>query len=213
MSSVLKVNEIFYSLQGEGLHQGLPCVFVRLTGCPLRCTYCDTIYAYNEGTDMELPDVLQAVSKYPCDLVELTGGEPLAQPNSIPLMKGLISQGKTVLLETSGSMKVDEVPAEVIKIIDIKCPGSGMVKKIDLSFLSHMGPNDQIKFVISDKADFDWAVRLIQRKNLTQFPLYISPVQPGVNLENLAEWIIKTALPLRFHLQLHKIIWGDKPGV
>ena len=221
---MLKVNEIFYSIQGESTHSGRPCVFVRLTYCNLRCSYCDTEYAFYEGTDMDVDEVLAQVAGYRCRLVEITGGEPLMQAESIALMTALLAQGYEVMLETGGSLTVSQVPREVIKIVDFKTPSSGMMKKNLWSILDDLAPNDEIKFVVGDRADYDWARARIEEHHLTRrHTVLISPVFGELAPDILAAWMLEAppnphgsqeAGSPRLQLQLHKAIWDpDKRGV
>jgi 7-carboxy-7-deazaguanine synthase len=209
---MLKVNEIFYSIQGESTHAGRPCVFVRLTGCNLRCTYCDTEYAFHEGQSMSLEDILAEVRGYDCRLVEVTGGEPLMQPESIDLMGRLVEEGYEAMLETGGSLPVDKVSHEVIKIIDFKTPSSGMAEKNLWSILDHLAPYDEIKFVIGDRKDFEWACAKVAQHDLTQnHHVLFSPVYDNLSPSLLAEWLLNDpppGRPVRLQLQLHKQIWG-----
>jgi len=211
---ILTVNEIFYSIQGESSYAGLPCVFVRLTECNLRCSYCDTEYAFYEGIAMPLDRVLEEVDKYRCGLVEITGGEPLLQASVHTLMSQLIERGKKVLLETGGSLDISPVPSDVTIILDIKTPGSKMDHQNLWSNLDLLKPADEIKFVVCDREDYEWARQVILDRRLGErFRVLISPVF-GSNLANLAGWILEDHLQARFQIQLHKIIWGaDARGV
>jgi 7-carboxy-7-deazaguanine synthase len=215
METKLKINEIFYSIQGESTYAGKPCIFIRLTYCNLRCSNCDTEYAFNEGTDMSISEILSKIKKYPCTLVEVTGGEPLFQNNCIQLLQSLILNRYKVMLETGGSLPLHHVPAEVIKIVDFKCPSSKMEKKNDWSILADLNKNDEVKFVIGDKEDFDWAVEKIVFYQLTEkFTVLFSPVFNRLKYETLAEWILYCNLPIRFQAQIHKHIWNpNKKGV
>ncbi|NOZ07700.1 MAG: radical SAM protein [FCB group bacterium] len=205
---ILMVNEIFYSLQGESSYMGQPCVFVRLTYCNLRCKWCDTEYAFYEGTHMSVPDILEKVKTFNCNLVEVTGGEPLFQPEVIQLLKSLVDAGFTVLLETGGSLSVADVPREVVKIVDFKCPSSEMEHKNLWTLLNELGPRDEIKFVIADRADYDWAVAKIQDLTLADnWVVHLSPVFGILDYHTLAEWILADRLKVRFQIQLHKHIW------
>lgn len=212
---MLKVNEIFHSIQGESSHAGRPCVFVRLTGCNLRCIWCDTEYAFYEGEDMTMDHVLAQVATYGCRLVEVTGGEPLMQPGAIELMERLLKDGYEVMLETGGSLPIDQVPREVIKIVDFKAPSSGMMKKNLWSILDDLAPHDEIKFVIGDRADYDWAkAALKQYDHIKRHTVLFSPVLGQIEPQTLSEWILADRLPVRFQLQLHKVIWEpDLRGV
>ncbi len=208
---ILQVNEIFYSIQGESSHAGRPCVFVRLTGCPLRCTYCDTEYAFHDGRSMSLDEIVVAVAAHPARLVEVTGGEPLAQPGSIALMQRLLDEGYEVLLETSGAYDVSSVPAAVRRIIDLKTPDSGEMQRNDWDNLAHLRPHDEIKFVIQSRGDYEWARDVLRQHRLdARVRVLFSPAWGSEVRTQLAEWMLEDALPARFQLQLHKLIW---PGV
>jgi 7-carboxy-7-deazaguanine synthase len=205
----LRVNEIFYSIQGESLHAGRPCVFVRLTGCNLRCSYCDTTYAYEEGENLPVSRILQRVKALSCPLVEVTGGEPLAQPASASLISELLDAGFQVLLETNGSLDIGGVDGRCVKIIDVKCPSSGESSRLcERNFLL-ASPADQFKFVIADRQDFDYAVSMLERipDTLPRSHILFSPASGILPPRELAEWILTHHLPVRLHLQLHKIIW------
>jgi 7-carboxy-7-deazaguanine synthase len=207
----LMVSEIFYSIQGESLYAGLPCVFVRLAGCNLRCTYCDTRYAQDSGTAMSIQDILDQVAGFSCLLVEITGGEPLLQDAAPALVDALIANGYTVLMETNGSMDISRVHPLCIKILDIKCPGSGQSHQNDLNNLTRLGPGDQVKFVLSHREDFEFATALIAEtwKETPPAPVLFSPVQSRLDPAALAEWILREHLNVRLQLQMHKIIWPD----
>jgi len=206
----LVINEIFHSIQGESTHAGLPCVFVRLTGCNLRCAWCDTAYAFHEGVVMTLDQILANVQSYNCPLVEITGGEPLLQPSVLPLMTRLCDAGQTVLLETSGSLDIAPVDPRVIRIMDWKCPSSGESDKNRQANLRHLTAKDEVKFVIADRADYDWAKRHLPPCGHVLF----SPVWEKLPLRTLAEWILADRLPVRLQTQWHKHIWGpDARGV
>lgn len=209
MTETLVINEIFYSIQGESSFAGLPCVFVRLTGCNLRCTWCDTAYAFADGQAMTLDDIIATVSRLGGTLVEVTGGEPLLQPNVLPLLTRLCDLGKTVLLETSGSLDVAPVDPRVVKIMDLKCPSSGESERNRYANLSHLNQCDELKFVIADRADYDWAKRLLAEHDLDQRCVVLfSPVVKQLPLKTLAEWILADHLPVRLQTQWHKHIWG-----
>ncbi len=212
---MLKVNEIFHSIQGESTHAGRPCVFVRLTGCNLRCAWCDTEYAFYEGEDMTVEQVVERVAGYGCGLVEVTGGEPLMQAEVIDLLEWLLADGCEVMLETGGSLPVDKVPRQVIKIVDFKAPSSGMAGKNRWSILNDLAPHDEIKFVIGDRADYDWALARIEEHSLARWhTLLFSPVYGELEPRTLAKWLLQDRLQARIQLQLHKAIWGpDKRGV
>jgi 7-carboxy-7-deazaguanine synthase len=207
----LKVNEIFNSIQGESLYSGLPCTFIRLTGCNLRCSYCDTSYAYEEGNNFNIKNILDKVSEYGCNLVEITGGEPLIQSETPLLIKNLIENGYKVLLETNGTIDITPVDERCVKILDIKCPGSGESGKNNLQNLSRLNSKDQVKFVITDRNDYNFAKETI--KHIPHFFLreniLFSPVSGKTAFPDLAKWILEDRLTVRFHIQLHKVIWPD----
>lgn len=204
----LKINEIFFSLQGESSHAGRPCWFVRLSYCNLRCTWCDSSYTFTEGREMSIDEVLVELRRHPCKLVEVTGGEPLVQKASFALMRRLCDQGYEVLLETSGSLDISSVDARVHRIIDIKCPASGMMAHNLWSNLDHIRAGDELKFVIADRADYEWARDIIKQHALpTLCPVLISPVFDVLSNVDLAEWILADGLDVRYQLQLHKYIW------
>jgi 7-carboxy-7-deazaguanine synthase len=209
---MLTVNEIFYSIQGESTHAGRPCVFVRLTACDLRCTWCDTPYAFDEGRKRTIDDVVQDVEAYGCPLVEVTGGEPLLQEDVYPLMDRLLADGHTVLLETGGHRSIARVPREVVKIVDIKCPGSGEAAHNDWSNLERLAPHDQVKFVILDRADYEFARDVVRRHDLARraAAVLLSPVHGVLDPQALSDWILEDRLPVRLQLQLHKIIWAPE---
>ena len=206
---MLTVNEIFYSIQGESTRAGRPCVFVRLTACDLRCTWCDTPYAFNEGQKRSVDDVVDAVEAYDCPLVEITGGEPLLQDDVYPLMSRLIERGRTVLLETGGHRPIDRVPDAVIKIVDIKCPGSGEAGRNDWSNIARLSKQDEVKFVVADRADYDFAADVIATHQLAARAgaVLMSPVHGVLDRRTLSEWVLADHLPVRLQLQLHKYIW------
>ena len=209
MGDRLRINEIYKSIQGESSWAGLPCVFVRLTGCHLRCHYCDTEYAFHEGRWMTLAEILARVSEEDAPLVEITGGEPLLQPACGALARRLLDLGLTVLCETSGALPIDRLPPEVIKIMDLKCPSSGEVERNDWSNIDRLGPRDEVKFVIGDRVDFDWAVDVIKRYDLAErCGLLMSPVFGEIESSQLVEWVLSEQLPVRFQLQMHKFIWS-----
>jgi len=211
---MLRVTEIFHSIQGESSHAGRPCAFVRLTGCNLRCRWCDSEYTFTGGESMSIDDVLQRVKSYGCKLVEVTGGEPLAQRESLDLIKRLCDDGFEVLIETSGSIDVAPVDPRATLILDIKCPGSGEVEKNRWENLQHLKPRDEIKFVIADRADYDWARQVIDERCLAERSLLFSPVWGEMDLKSLAEWMLADRVPARLQTQLHKHIWGaDVKGV
>ena len=210
----LKINEIFYSIQGESSYSGLPCTFIRLTYCNLRCSYCDTEYAFYNGSDMKINEIIQEVRKYPTKLIMITGGEPLLQKGSINLMQELLNNNYSVMLETSGSLKLKDVPKSVIKIVDFKCPSSNMMDKNDWTIINDIKKEDEIKFVIANKKDYDWSKKMIKKHNLNQTcPILFSPVYDKINISRLAEWILEDGLTIKLQMQLHKHIFGDKKGV
>jgi 7-carboxy-7-deazaguanine synthase len=206
---MLTVNEIFYSIQGESTRAGQPCVFVRLTACDLRCTWCDTPYAFTEGQKRSVDDVIDAVQAYDCPTVEITGGEPLLQDDVYELMDKLVGRGRTVLLETGGHRPVDRVPEAVIKIIDIKCPASGEAGRNDWSNIDRLTPRDEVKFVIADRADYEYARDVMIRHGLSTRAgaVLMSPVHGQQDPKQLSEWVLADRLPVRIQLQLHKYIW------
>lgn len=206
----LKVNEIFYSIQGESSYAGRPCVFVRLTGCNLRCSYCDTKYAYYEGKDLETGNILNQIEIYGCQLVEITGGEPLIQKETPCLINKLLENGYSVLLETNGSQDISRIDIRCVRILDIKCPSSGEEKRNDLSNLSKLTHRDELKFVIGNREDYDYAKRIlgILAPNFSKTnPIHFSPVFGKTDLISLAKWILEDHLNVRLHVQLHKLIW------
>jgi 7-carboxy-7-deazaguanine synthase len=211
----MRVTEIFHSIQGESTFAGRPCVFVRLTGCPLRCTWCDTEYAFFGGTDQSVDDILDTVRSYGCPLVEVTGGEPLAQPETPTLLRRLCEDGFTVLLETSGAVDTSPVDPAVRIILDVKCPGSGMTDRMHWPSLERLRPHDEAKFVLQDRRDYDWAKGVLQRFNLAdRCPVLFSPVFGTLDPRQLAEWLLEDRLAIRLQLQLHKHIWApDMRGV
>ncbi len=212
---MLKIHEIYRSIQGESSYTGLPCVFVRLTGCNLRCTWCDTEHAFYEGTDMSLDAIVAAVEAFDTPLVEITGGEPLAQKDAVPLMRRLLDKGHRVLLETGGSLSIKAVPDAVIKILDLKCPGSGEADKNLYENLRYLNANDEVKFVILDRSDYEWSKDIITKHALDEKArILFSPVYDKLPLKDLAEWILADNLPVRLQTQLHKVIWSkDAIGV
>lgn len=209
----LRITEIFHSLQGESLTLGLPTVFVRLTGCPLRCVYCDTSYAFKGGTVKRLPDIFAEVASYQCQHVCVTGGEPLAQPNCLTLLESLCDANYTVSLETSGALSLSGVDKRVMVVMDLKTPGSGEVDKNCFENLEFLKKTDQIKFVLRDRNDYAWACQIIQAYCLTErVQILFSPSWNELPPRTLAEWILADKLAVRFQLQLHKILWNDEPG-
>jgi 7-carboxy-7-deazaguanine synthase len=211
----VRVSEIFYSLQGEAKTVGQPTTFIRLTGCPLRCHYCDTAYAFQGGELQTLDDIVDKVKTYPTKLVTVTGGEPLAQPDCLPLLRLLIQEGYRVSLETSGALPIASVPEPVSIVLDLKTPGSGEVHRNLYENIAELRSKDQIKFVILDKADYDWARFKISELDLTARveEVLFSPVYESLTPVQLAEWILEDGLEVRLQVQLHKLLWGDKPGV
>lgn len=209
----LRITEIFLSLQGESTTAGLPTVFVRLTGCPLRCDYCDTEYAFTGGVFMELPALLDEVASYDTQHVTVTGGEPLAQPACVSLLARLCDAGYSVSLETSGALDVSGVDSRVVKVMDLKTPGSGEVQRNLYSNLDYLAPGDQVKLVICDRSDYEWACRMLDEHALVgRCEVLFSPSYRQQDASELAEWILADRLPVRFQVQLHKILWGDRPG-
>lgn len=210
---MLRVNEIFYSLQGETSRAGLPTVFVRLTGCPLRCGYCDTAYAFSAGAAMEIPAILQQVAAYYPRYVTVTGGEPLAQKACLTLLTALCDAGYSVSLETSGALDIGQVDRRVSRIVDIKTPGSGEQEKNRWANLELLTSHDELKFVLCDAADYEWAKRQLMEWRLDEkCPVLFSPVAGQLEPALLAEWILRDRLDVRFQVQLHKILWGEGPG-
>jgi 7-carboxy-7-deazaguanine synthase len=213
----LQVNEIFYSIQGESSHSGRPCAFIRMTGCNLRCSYCDTAYAYDEGDRLEISDIERKIGAFRCGLVEITGGEPLLQAETPELIRTLLDRRYTVLLETNGSLDIGVVDERCIRIVDVKCPSSGESGKNRLENLALLTPNDEVKFVIGDREDFGYAKSIISThlagRNGLKPPL-LSPIFGRMNPEILAGWILEDHLDVRMQIQLHKMIWGaEKRGV
>lgn len=204
------INEIFVSIQGESTFAGLPCLFLRTTGCPLRCRWCDTEYAFHEGQRRGIDDLVAEVCSHAVQLVEITGGEPLAQAGVPRLAAALLNRGKTVLMETSGALDISVLPVGVITILDMKCPGSGEMHANDYTNLDRLGARDEVKFVIADRADYEWARELVQQHRLdARVPVLFSPVWDELPPVRLAEWIQRDALPVRLQLQLHKLLWPD----
>lgn len=211
---MLKVNEIFYSIQGESTYAGIPCIFVRLTGCNARCVWCDTEYSFYEGTRMSVDQVLEKVSCYPCRTIEITGGEPLLQKEVHKLIAALLERGYRVMIETSGTVSVADLDPRVIKVMDLKCPDSGECQHNDYTNIEHLTPRDQVKFVIASRRDYEWAREaLFNYKLAERVPVLFSPAYQLMDPATLAGWILEDGLPVRLQLQLHKVIWGDKRGV
>ena len=223
MSRTLRINEVFFSIQGEGTRMGMPCVFIRLTGCPLRCAYCDTAYAFREGVARPIDDLVAEALGYGCDFVEITGGEPLAQQGVHELMTRICDAGRTVAIETSGALDISTCDPRVIRIMDLKTPGSAECARNDWRNIAHLTPRDEVKFVITDRADYDWAKGIIAEHRLAQ---RVGAVlmgatwqqsgnadiagHPGLSMRTLAEWILADRLPVRMQTQLHKFIWGPQ---
>ena len=217
----LRVTEIFYSIQGESTWVGTPCTFVRLTGCPLRCVWCDTAYAFHGGERMELDEIVQRVREIECPVVEITGGEPLAHPNAPALAERLVREGFTTLVETSGSEDISQVPPEAHVVMDLKCPGSGESERNRWENLAHLDARDEVKFVVKDREDWEWTARTIRKRGLDEMvwtgrlgALLVSPVWGEMDPEALADWTLASGLPVRLQMQLHKLIWGaERKGV
>jgi 7-carboxy-7-deazaguanine synthase len=221
MTEFLRITEIFHSIQGESTWAGMPCTFVRLTGCPLRCVWCDTEYSFYGGEKMSLDDIVARVDEIGTPLVEITGGEPLIHRNAFVLTERLLDAGYTVLVETSGAIDIGPLDARAHRIMDLKCPGSGEEQRNLWSNLEHLTERDELKFVIKDRADYEWARAAVRERGLDRRvgegslrAILFSPVWDGPELRELAEWILADRLPVRFQVQLHKFIWGaNVPGV
>ena len=214
--ALLTLNEIFYSVQGESSYAGRRCVFVRLTACDLRCSWCDTPYAFYEGRKQTVEDILERVESFYCPLVEITGGDPLLQEEVYGLMSELLRRGKTVLLETGGHRSTERVPADVVTVLDVKCPGSGEAGRMDWTNLDRLRPHDEVKFVVKDRADYEYARDVIARHDVARraAAIHVSPVHGVLNPRTLSEWVLADHLPARVQLQLHKYIWEpDTRGV
>ena len=211
----LKINEIYYSVQGESTHSGCPCIFIRLTYCNLRCSYCDTEYAFYDGKDMEITYIMSEIKRWDCNLVEVTGGEPLFQDECIDLLNELVNSNYEVMLETGGSLSISDVPKKVVKIVDFKCPSSGMVKKNLWSIVDDLQAHDEVKFVIGNREDFDWAKDRITEYSLDKIcTLLFSPTFGEIDPQQIVEWILAENLPVRMQLQMHKMIWSpEEKGV
>ncbi len=223
MPETLRINEVFFSIQGESTWMGRPCVFIRLAGCHLRCAYCDTEYAFHEGGSRTIDDLVEEAVSHPCDLVEITGGEPLLQKRVHDLMTRLCDLGKTVLIETSGARDISACDPRVIRIMDIKTPGSGEMERMDWANIERLNERDEVKFVICDRADYEWSREIIRRHNL---PARVKAVlmsavfeqpqgleiagRPGLPMRALAEWILEDGLPVILQTQLHKFIWSPQ---
>jgi 7-carboxy-7-deazaguanine synthase len=213
---MLTINEIFHSLQGESTHAGRPCAFVRLSACDLRCSWCDTTYAFHEGHKVSVEDVIAQVRAFECEHVEITGGEPLLQPDVYPLMEQLLAHGHTVLLETGGHRSIEAVPEGVIRIVDVKCPGSGEAGKNHWQNIDLLRPSDEVKFVVKDRGDYEYARDVVRQHDLAKrtAAVHFSPVHGVMDPSRLAFWILEDRLPVRLQLQVHKFIWGpDVRGV
>ncbi len=211
----LKINEIYYSLQGESTHSGCPCIFIRLTYCNLRCSYCDTEYAFYDGKDMEITYIMSEIKRWDCNLVEVTGGEPLFQDECIDLLNELVNSNYEVMLETGGSLSISDVSKKVVKIVDFKCPSSGMVEKNLWSIADDLQSHDEVKFVIGNREDFDWAKDRITEYSLDKIcTLLFSPTFGEIDPQQIVEWILDENLPVRMQLQMHKMIWSpEEKGV
>lgn len=211
-NSILRVNEMFFSIQGESTLAGRPCVFVRLTGCGLRCVWCDTEYAFYEGRDLPVAEVIESVRSFNCGLVEITGGEPLEQPAVFSLMTGLCNLGYEVMLETGGHVDIGRVDPRVRRIVDFKCPGSGMVKRNRYENIAYLTDRDEAKFVIASRADYDWAVALLRKYHIGKRcgAVLFAPVFDRISNLDLAQWILEDRLPVRLQLQVHKYIWSPE---
>lgn len=207
----MKVNEIFYSIQGESSFMGWPCAFIRLTACDLRCTYCDTEYAFTEGKEMSISEILAAIEPYPTKLALVTGGEPMLQREVHDLFRELLSRDYTVCVETGGHISLKHVDPRVHRIMDLKCPSSSMMAHNDYGNIEHLTRNDEVKFVVGDRADFDWACGKIREFDLPARvgTVLVSPVYDKLSYDVLARWVLDSALPVRMQLQLHKIIWPN----
>ena len=213
LNNQLRITEIFHSLQGESVTVGLPTVFVRLTGCPLRCQYCDTAYAFNGGAVQEIDEILETIATYNCKRVCVTGGEPLAQPGCISLLERLCDDHYQVSIETSGARDISEIDSRVMIVMDLKTPDSLEVDKNLFSNLGYLKPSDQIKFVLCSRSDYEWACALVKEHSLAErVQLLFSPSWNQLNPTDLANWILEDNIPVRFQLQLHKILWNDAPG-
>lgn len=208
----LRVNEIFLSLQGESTYAGLPCAFVRLTGCNLRCSYCDTTYAYDEGQSVVVGEILDAVAAYGVRLVEITGGEPLLQEECPDLASALLRQGYTVLVETNGSQDIRLVPEGCVRILDLKCPGSGMTDQMDFQNLHRLGEKDEVKFVLRDREDYEWVKEFLRFHPMpAPAQTLLSPAHPFLSPRDLAGWMLADRLPARLQVPLHRLLWPEQP--
>jgi 7-carboxy-7-deazaguanine synthase len=210
-SQTLQITEIFHSIQGESTRVGEPCVFIRLTGCPLRCTWCDTEYAFHGGEPMTFNAILDRVQSYQCPLVEVTGGEPLHQPGALVLLEKLCDAGLQVMIETSGSFDISAIDSRVSIIMDVKCPGSGMTDRMCWANIEHLSQKDEVKFVLKDEPDYEWAADIVKRYRLGErCAVLFSPVFGSLDLQPLAEKILSDRLPVRMQVQLHKLIWDPE---
>ena len=211
MSTTLQVSELFTSIQGESTYAGQPCGFIRLAGCNLRCVWCDTAYAFEGGNTMSLEKILAAVKSWRLPLVEITGGEPLCQPGCIPLTEALLAAGYTTLLETNGSLPIDILPQNTARIVDIKCPGSGMSDRMHWPNMAALTKQDEVKFVLKDRRDYNWALAILNRYDLATRckAVQLSPVSENLEPAELAAWMLEDRSAARLHLQLHKIIWAE----
>lgn len=212
----LRIHEIYLSIQGESTHAGRPCVFVRLTGCQMRCVWCDTGYAFHGGEFRGVDEVVAEVARHRCALVEITGGEPLLQPAALPLMTALCDAGHEVLLETGGGLDISGVDPRVRRILDVKCPGSGESDNNRWENLAELRAGDELKFVLADEVDYRWAARVVEQRELggLGLPIHFSPAWGALEPARLAAWILRDGLPVRLHLQQHKVVWGaDTRGV
>ncbi|MCB7128269.1 MAG: radical SAM protein [Candidatus Brocadiales bacterium] len=213
---MLKVTEIFKSIQGESTYAGLPCAFVRLTGCNLRCNYCDTVHAYENGVDMDIEEILSSIRLLDCNLVEITGGEPLLQDETRELVSALLEEGRRVLVETNGSLDISVLPEGAVRIVDLKCPDSGMVDEVDWINIERLRPGDEVKFVISSRRDYDWVKGVIEKHKLTEKVEVLVGVAFGkLELQQVASWILEDGVDVRFQLQVHRYIWpaGTREGI
>ncbi len=210
-ASLLRVNELFVSIQGESSYAGIPCIFIRLTGCNLRCSYCDTAYAYDEGSEMSLTEIIKIVKRHECRNVCITGGEPLLQENINKLINLLKKSNFNVYIETNGSRNIDTLPKGIVRVVDIKCPGSGMDQEIDWKNIERLRSKDEVKFIISSKSDYEWAKKITRKYNIIdRVTVLFGLVHGRLKPKTLAGWILKDKLDVRLQLQLHKIIWPDK---
>jgi 7-carboxy-7-deazaguanine synthase len=208
MGAMLVINEIFYSIQGESTQAGRPCVFVRLTGCNLRCDWCDTVYAFYEGRAASVSDLLREIERIGCPFVEITGGEPLLQREVFTLMQELLRKGYEVAVETGGSLPIEQIPDGVKRIVDVKCPGSGMADRNRWDNLEHLREGDELKFVLADRLDYDWALAEIRARGMAgRCPLLFSPVHGRLDPAELARWILEDRAPVQLQLQLHRQLW------